>query len=249
MPVSAGLALFVVDALPAAGPFMLTGPEGRHAATVRRMRVGERLALTDGAGGWMTGTVTAVGKDQLTLDLHDPGFDPAPLPTVTVVQALPKGDRSELAVDQATEAGADVLVPWAASRCVARWTGDKAVKGVDRWRQVAREAAKQSRRTRFPLVEPLHSTADLIRRVAAITTAGGTALVLHEAGSTPIRGVALAATEVLIVIGPEGGIADDELARLTAAGAHVVRLGPQVLRTSTAAAVALGALGVLTDRW
>lgn len=249
MPVPAGLALFVVDALPAAGPFTLTGPEGRHAATVRRMRIGEQLALTDGAGGWATGTVTALGKDQLTLDLDDPAFEPGPRPTVTVVQALPKGERSELAVDLATEAGADVLVPWAASRCVARWTGDKAVKGVDRWRQVAREAAKQSRRTRFPLVEPLHSTADLVQRVAGAVTAGGTALVLHEAGSTSIRGVALAATELLIVIGPEGGVADDELAALTAAGASVVRLGPQVLRTSTAAAVALGALGVLTDRW
>lgn len=250
MPIPAGVPLFAVDVLPAAGPFELDGPEGRHASTVRRMRVGEELALTDGAGRWSVGPVTAVARDRLTVDLGTAAVDPPPRPSVVVVQALPKGERSELAVDLATEAGVDVIIPWSASRCVARWVGAKSTRGVDRWRQVSREAAKQSRRTRFPQVEPLHSTAQLSSRVSAVTGSGGMALLLHEAESRPLSSLELpSGGELLIVIGPEGGLSPDEIAALTAAGATPVRLGPEVLRTSTAAAVALGAIGVSTPRW
>ena len=250
MVVPAGLAVFAVPAVPGPGPFVLDGPEGRHAATVRRSRVGEVLAVTDGAGVWASGPVVATTKDTVTLDLGAPVTEPAPRPWVTVVQALPKGERSELAVDLATEAGADVIVPWSASRCVARWVGEKAGRGVQRWRQVAREGAKQSRRTRCPDVEALHDTRMLGARIAALTGAGGTALLLHEAESRPLATLELdAVDELLLVVGPEGGLAPDELATLTAAGAVAVRLGPEVLRTSTAAAVALGAIGVRTARW
>lgn len=246
----AGIALFAVDRMPAAGPFVLDGPEGRHAATVRRSRVGEVLAVTDGTGTWAAGPVVAVGKDAVTLDLGEPVTDPAPCPRVTVVQALPKGERSELAVDLATEAGADVIVPWSASRCVARWVGEKAGRGVQRWRQVAREAAKQSRRTRFPIVDDLHDSRALTTRITALTAAGGTALLLHEAESNPLTTVDLTTVgDLLLVIGPEGGLSPEEIAAFTAAGAVAVRLGPEVLRTSTAAAVALGAIGVRTGRW
>ncbi len=250
MIVPAGLAVFAVPAVPGPGPFVLDGPEGRHAATVRRSRVGEVLAVTDGAGTWAAGPVTATGRDAVTLDLAAPVTDPPPHPRVTVVQALPKGERSELAVDLATEAGADVIVPWSASRCVARWVGEKAGRGVQRWRQVAREAAKQSRRTRVPVFDDRHDSRTLTARVASLTAAGGTALLLHEAESRPLADVDLSAVdELLLVVGPEGGLAPDEIATLTAAGAVAVRLGPEVLRTSTAAAVALGAVGVRTARW
>ena len=245
MPIPAGWPLFVVPTMPPAGVFVLDGPEGRHAATVRRLRVGEQLSLTDGAGRWAPATVTAVGRHELTVEVGDAVAESAPSPSITVVQALPKGERSDLAVDLTTEAGADVIVPWSAERCVAKWVGDKAVRGVDRWRQVAVEAAKQSRRTRFPTVTPLHSTRD----VAALVSAAPLALILHEAESRPLRSVELTASGLVIVVGPEGGISDSELAALTAAGGIPVRLGPEVLRTSTAAAVALGALGALTSRW
>lgn len=244
------MSVFFVEKLPAAGLFELTGPEGRHAATVRRLRVGEQLALTDGAGSWAVGPVTAVGKDRLSLELGVVTAEPAAEPSVTVVQALPKGDRSELAIELATEAGADAFVPWAASRCVVRWVGDKERKGAERWRHVAQEASKQSRRTRFPLVEPLCSTLQLVGRVQRLVASGGVALLLHESESTPIRAIELpAAGEVMLAVGPEGGLSPDEISQLTAAGAQAVRLGPEVLRTSTAAAVALGAIGVLTGRW
>ena len=241
-----GAPYFLVDVLPGPGPFVLDGPEGRHASVVRRMRPGELLVLSDGAGAIASATAQVVGRGRVEL-LVGPAVDvPAPGLRVTVVQALPKGDRSELAVGLATEAGADALVPWAASRCVARWAADKAEKGVDRWRAVAREAAKQSRRAVVPAVAPLAGTAE----VSALISRSTAALVLHESGGVPIGQAELpAGGDLVLVIGPEGGISPDELAQFRAAGAQVVRLGPEVLRTSTAAAVALGALGVLTTRW
>ena len=136
--------VFLVDVVPAAGSTaVLDGPEGRHAATVRRLRVGERLLVTDGAGTVAAATVRAVARAALELDVEQRWEVPAADPPVTVVQALPKGERSELAVELATEAGVDTVVPWAAARCVSRWTGPKLDKGVARWRAVAREAAKQ----------------------------------------------------------------------------------------------------------
>lgn len=244
--IPAGAPYFLVDVLPLPGLFVLGGAEGRHASVVRRMRAGEALVLSDGAGRLAPATVLTVqrGSVELTVDAHVEV--PSPELRVTVVQALPKGERSELAVELATEAGVDALVPWSASRCVARWTDDKAVKGVERWRTVAREAAKQSRRATVPVVAPLAGTPD----VRALITTAALTLVLHEAGAVPVTGIALpSAGELVLVIGPEGGISPDELAQFTTAGARVVRLGPEVLRTSTAAAVALGALGALTARW
>ncbi len=172
-------------------------------------------------------------------------------PPVTVVQALPKSDRSELAVELATEAGADAFVAWQSERCVARWDGQaKVEKGLRRWEAVARSAARQSRRPYVPAVTSLVSTPELVAAVGATTAAGAVVLVLHESANQPLTDVGLErATGVTLVVGPEGGISDDEVAALSAAGATVVRLGPTVLRTSTAAAVALGALGVLTPRW
>ena len=165
-------------------------------------------------------------------------------PTVTVVQALPKSERSELAVDLATQAGADVIVPWQAERCVAKWTGPKAAKGVAKWEAAALAAAKQSRRTRVPEITEPVGTAQLTQQLT-----GRTVLVLHEESATPIREIDLDVEEIVLVIGPEGGIGPEELAALTGAGARAVRLGPEVLRTASAAMVALSAIGVLTSRW
>ena len=235
--------LFLLEALPVGDHAVLDGPEGRHAATVRRLRAGEAVLVGDGCGVVATGVVAAVGRDVVELTLTDRVVAPAPSPRVVVAQALVKGDRGELAVELATEAGVDAIVPWTAARCVARWTGDK---GLARWQRTAREAAKQARRAWVPPVASPVTTRELAGRVAAV----GCALVLHEAATTPLAEVELpAAGEVVLAVGPEGGVTDDELALLTAAGAHAVRLGPEVLRASTAAAVALGALGVLTGRW
>lgn len=244
--------LFYIDALPAVGELaVVDGDEGFHASNVRRIRPGERIDLSDGAGALANCVVEDAAKGVLTARVEALQTIAAPIPAVTVVQALPKSDRSELAIELATEAGADGFVAWQAARCVARWDGAAKVdKGLRRWRAVARAAARQSRRPRVPDVVALVSTAELVRRVADVTGAGGMALALHEAAGEPLVDIAFGdADPLLLIVGPEGGITDDEIDELRAVGALAVRLGPSVLRTSTAAAVALGALGALTPRW
>lgn len=245
-------ALFYVDAVPDPGEIVVVdGDEGFHAANVRRIRAGEELDVGDGAGAVAHCVVEDVAKGRLSarvLSLRN--VDP-PRPGVTVVQALPKSDRSELAIELATEAGADAFVAWQAERCVAKWDGAARVeKGLSRWRAVARSAARQSRRPHVPSVVSAVGAADLVAMVARAVDEGGVGLVLHESATDVLAKVPLEqADSVILVVGPEGGISDGEIAALIDAGAVAVRLGPTVLRTSTAAAVALGALGVLTPRW
>jgi 16S rRNA (uracil1498-N3)-methyltransferase len=243
--------LFYIDALPDPGQLaVVDAEEGFHAATVRRIRPGERLVLGDGAGALAHCLVERAGRDGLHARVLD-RWNVAPgRPPVTVVQALPKSERSELAIELATEAGADAFLAWQAARCVASWQGARVDKGLRRWRAVVRSAARQSRRAHIPPVDGVLSTAALTERIRDEMATGAVVLALHESATDRIADVAVAqANSLVLVVGPEGGIAPDEIATLTDAGAVAVRLGPQVLRTSTTAAVALGALGVLTPRW
>ena len=243
--------LFYIDALPETGELaVVEGDEGFHAATVRRIRRGQQLILGDGAGGLARCVVEQTGRCGLQARVLGRWQVPPVQPPVTVIQALPKAERSELAIELATEAGADALVAWQAARCVARWEGSRAEKGLRRWRAVARAAAQQSRRAHIPSVEGMLSTATLTQRIGDVVASGATVLALHESATGRLTDLSLGqAKSVMLVVGPEGGIAPDELAAVTDAGAVAVRLGPTVLRTSTAAAAALGALGVLTPRW
>jgi len=239
--------LFYVDALPGVGAVAtVSGDEGFHAATVRRIRRGEQLLLGDGAGEMARCEVHDVDRSGLHARVLSRWSVAPPAPSVTVVQALPKSERSELAIESATEAGADEFVAWQAARCVARWDSARADKGLRRWRAVARSAARQSRRAYIPSVSGPVSTAELLRRIGD----DDTVLVLHGSAAEVLSEKLVAqADSILIVVGPEGGITDDELDGLKGAGAVAARLGPTVLRTTTAATVALGALGVLTRRW
>jgi 16S rRNA (uracil1498-N3)-methyltransferase len=243
--------LFYSEAIPQAGELaVVDGDEGFHAATVRRIRPGEELVLSDGAGVVADCVVESADKRGLTARVVRRRIAAHPRPSVTVVQAIPKSERSELAVELATEAGADSFIAWQAARCVARWDGDRADKGLRRWRAVARSAARQSRRPYLPDITGPVSTKALVERIAGAVDAGAVTLVLHESATKPLVETPVAqADSIILVVGPEGGIGEDELETLTAVGAVPVRLGPTVLRTSTAAAVALGALGVLTPRW
>jgi 16S rRNA (uracil1498-N3)-methyltransferase len=241
------LPVFLVARLPDTDHGVLDGPEGRHAATVRRLRAGESLVLSDGSGGLANCTVQTVDRDSVGLAVLRRWTEPRPQPRVVLAQALVKGDRGELAVELATEAGVDEVLPWRAQRCVARWEdGPRGDKALARWRTTAREAAKQARRAWCPSVgEPVDTAALAVRAGQA-----DLAVVLHESADRGLVDVPLpAAGDLLLVVGPEGGITDDELDTLAAAGALPVRLGPTVLRSSTAGAVALGALGALTRRW
>lgn len=243
--------LFYCDTLPDAGELArLDGDTGFHAATVRRLRVGEQLLLGDGAGGLARCQVETADRGALSARVQRRWQVTPPAPPVTVVQALPKSDRAELAVELATEAGADGFLAWQAERCVARWDGARAGNGLRRWRAVARAAAGQSRRAYIPPVDGVVSTGALAEWVAAQVAVQTAVLALHESAPAALGDAAVTGAPALaLLVGPEGGIGEDELGSLVAAGAAPVRLGPTVLRTSTAAAVALGALGVLTSRW
>jgi 16S rRNA (uracil1498-N3)-methyltransferase len=235
----------VADAAPG-GSVEMTGDEARHAVVVRRIRIGERVALTDGSGTTAVCTVTATTKSSLSACVEELAVVAAETPRLVVVQAIPKGDRGELAVEMLTEAGVDVVVPWAAARSVAVWRGERAAKSLARWRSTAREAAKQSRRPWFPTVTELAATSDVVDllRDAALS------VVLHEASSTPLAALEVPVEgDVVVVVGPEGGISEDELAAFAAVGAAPLRLGTSVLRTSTAGVAAAAALLSRTPRW
>jgi len=228
----------------------LGGAEGRHAATVRRLVAGERLDLSDGAGLLCVAEVTGVQGQVLHARVLERALVPRPAPRITVVQALAKGDRDERAVETMTEVGVDVIVPWQAARSIVRWDSPRAQKAVTRWRTTAREAAKQARRPWLVDVPLLESTSAVVARLGAAVAAGGVAVVMHETAAAPLGGLAFAPdAEVVLVVGPEGGIADDELAAFEAVGAVVRRLGPTVLRTSTAGTVAAAIVMANSGRW
>lgn len=230
--------------------FELDGPEGHHAATVRRLGAGEKLDLSDGAGLVFSATVTAVRGHALHVELLTRSEVKANEPRITVVQALAKGDRDELAVRTMTEVGVDTIVPWQAARSIVRWDSPRAQKAVSRWRSTAREAAKQARRPWLVDVPSLESTPSVVARIDSVVRSGGVTVVLHEASDRPVTELEFAGMgEVVLVIGPEGGIADDEVAAFETAGAVICRLGPNVLRTSTAGTVAASIVLANSGRW
>lgn len=243
------LPVHLADSLADARPGSLvavTGDEAHHAVAVRRLRVGEQVVLTDGAGTAGTGTVEETGKRRFTVRLSDVRRDGRPDPELLVVQALPKGDRGELAVEVLTEIGVARIVPWAAARSVAVWKGERAAKSLARWRSTAREAGKQARRSWAVEVSELVTT----EAAVALVAAADLAVVLHEAAGDPLRDVYVPSSgRIVVVVGPEGGLTDDEVAAFAAAGARTVRLGAEVLRTSTAGVAAAAALLARTPRW
>ncbi|MBT3165267.1 16S rRNA (uracil(1498)-N(3))-methyltransferase [Streptomyces sp. Vc74B-19] len=241
--------VFVVDHFDTGGTgrHVLDGPEGRHAVSVKRLRAGEEVVLTDGAGRWAAGEVDGTeGKDRLIVRLGEIVEEPVETPRLTVVQALPKGDRGELAVETMTEVGVDAIVPWSASRCITQWKGERGAKALAKWRATAREAGKQSRRVRFPEV----ADAATSKGVASLLAEAEFAAVLHESGTEPLAGVPLPDSgQIVLVVGPEGGVSPEELALFESVGARAYRLGRSVLRTSTAGTAAAALLLGRTGRW
>ena len=223
---------------PAAG--VLTGKEAKH-AHVKRIAPGERIMLIDGQGTTAVTRVTSVGSGRVDGVVEKQQFVPQPTPRVTVVQAVPKGERAELAVDLAVQAGADRIVPWISHRTIARWPANKQAKQVEKWRAQALASAKQARRAWVPEVRDPVTT----NQLAELLRDAGLALVLHEDATDSIRDVEFG-EDVWLIVGPEGGIGDDELEIL---GARPVKLGPEVLRTASAAFAGLCAIGALTSRW
>jgi 16S rRNA (uracil1498-N3)-methyltransferase len=246
MPV-AGPPVFLVEPGDLAQPVVtLSGPEGHHAATVRRLRTGERADVSDGAGTLAECVVTSAGKDSVVLEVRAVRAVPPPRPRLIVVQALPKGDRGELAVELMTEIGVDAVIPWSADRSITRWQGDRGARALAKWRSTAREAAKQSRRAWLPEVAEPATTATLARRVSAAAYA----IVLEADAPDKLHELPLAEVDdIMLIVGPEGGISPAERTALRDAGATEARLGPTVLRTSTAGATAAAVILSRTSRW
>jgi 16S rRNA (uracil1498-N3)-methyltransferase len=214
---------------------------------VVRVKVGEHIDLSDGDGLLVAGRVVEVrNPDELVIQVVERIIDDVALPRLVVVQAIPKGERGERAVELLTEVGADAIIPWAASRCIAQWKGDRAEKALTKWENTAKAAGKQARRSRLPQVTGVATTGDVVSMIAAASGA----IVLHEESTTaltdwnpPIDG------EIVVVVGPEGGITSEEVEAFREAGAQIVHMGKSIMRTSTAGAAAVAVLGAVTGRW
>ncbi|BCW06582.1 16S rRNA (uracil(1498)-N(3))-methyltransferase [Arthrobacter sp. NtRootA1] len=236
--------------------FVIDGPEARHAVTVKRLTVGEAVDIADGAGARLTGTVAEVGPGSLSVMASGVIFEDQPDVRLVLVQALAKGDRDELAIETATELGIDAVIPWQAERSIVRWKGDRAAKAHAKWQSVVTAAAKQARRAWIPEVRPILDSAALAKAVAAADLA----VILHEDAKNPLRTVLEAPIvaegggldsprEVLLIVGPEGGISPREVTRLNDAGAVTALLGHHVLRSSTAGPAAVVLASDVLGRW
>jgi 16S rRNA (uracil1498-N3)-methyltransferase len=235
--------------------FVLDGAEARHAVTVKRLAVGEQVDIADGAGKRITGTVTDAAPAQLTVECTSVSAEPRPDIRLVLVQALAKGDRDELAIETATELGIDAVIPWQSERSIVRWKGERAAKAHGKWQSAVTAAAKQARRAWIPEVRPAVDTQALAREVAE----AGLAVILHEDAVTPLRRVlgkwseehqeASGPGEILLIVGPEGGISPREVTRLCSAGAVTALLGPHVLRSSTAGPAGVVVASDILGRW
>jgi 16S rRNA (uracil1498-N3)-methyltransferase len=237
--------------------FVLEGAEARHAVTVKRIAVGESVDIADGAGKRLTGTVAAVGQGELTVECSVLDTEERPDLRLVLVQALAKGDRDELAAETATELGIDAIIPWQSERSIVRWKGERAAKAHAKWQSVVTAAAKQARRAWIPEVRAAVDGAGL----QAAVSAADLAIILHEDAVRPLRSVLEAwcgdnagaavpgPREILLIVGPEGGISPREVTRLCGAGAVTALLGHHVLRSSTAGPAATVLASDILGRW
>jgi 16S rRNA (uracil1498-N3)-methyltransferase len=233
--------LFFVDDLPTTvgSTYQFANEDANHAIRVLRMQAGAEFMLSDGNGAWSQVKAVEVSKRFMQVQVMDSGYQEA-LPTfITVVQALPKGDRSKEAIELLTESGVDRIVPWSASRSIG--------KGTDKFVITAREASKQSRRFRIPQVLELATTAQICEAIKL----SDLAIVFHESASHKLSDQISShnVQTLLIIIGPEGGISDEELAAFESAGAKVALMGRPILRSAHAGIAAVSAVSALLRVW
>ena len=217
----------------------LTGPEAKHAITVRRMRVGEAIQLSDGLGLRVKGSIAEISGNSLMVLVAEVITESLPARQLFLVQALAKGDRDELAIQATTELGITGVIPWQASRSISRWDGAKQAKGQERWQLIVNEASKQSLRAHNPKVLGITDTKGLIKVLAdfdLVLVLDISATKLLNSLELPVQG------KIALVVGPEGGIDPSELEHLSASGAVLISLGANVLRTSTAGMAAVAAI-------
>ena len=239
------LTLFLIDKLEDSNLIEIAGDEAHHAIKVLRTTVGEEILISDGAGNWVRASVENIEKKTFSAKVLERGFQPEKSPRLVVVQGLPKSDRVKDAIEILVESGVDLIIPWQADRSISKWQKDS----LDKWQSAAVAATKQSRRFRKPEIIDGLSLSQLLE----IESENSVVLVMHESATTKLSEVVTSKfsgmSEILIVIGPEGGISDSELAVLEGAGAHIVGLGPEVFRSAHAGGAALSAVSALIGRW
>ena len=226
------------------GNAVITGAEARHAVTVSRLAVGESVRVGNGLGMIASGTVTAVAPSEFRFHVETIEMIERSTPAIWLAQSLAKGDRDELAIQAATELGVDGIIPWTAARSISRWEGAKVAKGQERWGAVVREATKQSARAWLPEVAALVSTKQLAELAETVRM-----IVLDPLAETSLTNVDLDDRDIVLVVGPEGGISPAEFDLLHSAGAVSARLGGSILRTSTAGPAAIAVLSAKLGRW
>jgi 16S rRNA (uracil1498-N3)-methyltransferase len=239
------LTLFLVDKLEGSDSIEVAGDEAHHAIKVLRIKLGEEILISDGAGNWVRASVENIEKKTFIAKVLERGFQSEKSPRLIVVQGLPKSDRVKDAIEILVESGVDLIIPWQADRSISKWRQDS----LDKWQSAAVAATKQSRRFRKPEIIDGLSLSQLLE----IESENSVVLVMHESATTKLSEVVTSKfsgmSEILIVIGPEGGISDSELAVLEGAGAHIVGLGPEVFRSAHAGGAALSAVSALIGRW
>ena len=239
------LTLFLVDKLDDSNLIEVSGDEAHHAIKVLRINVSEEILISDGAGNWVRASVENIEKKTFTAKVLERGFQPEKSPRLIVVQGLPKSDRVKDAIEILVESGVDLIIPWQADRSISKWQKDS----LDKWQSAAVAATKQSRRFRKPEIIDGLSLSQLLE----IESENSAVLVMHESATTKLSEVVTSKfagmSEIIIVIGPEGGISESELTVLEGAGAQIVGLGPEVFRSAHAGGAALSAVSALIGRW
>ena len=237
------LSLFFVDQLGTGSTQELSGDDGHHAVAVMRLAVGEQIKIADGSGNWVSGTITEVGKKNLKIDVAQRGSAQAGKPELVVVQAVTKSDRTKEMLELLTVGGADQIIPWQAERCISKWQSDSSSK----WLLLIKEAAKQARRVKLPVLSDEVTTNQLLK----LFKDSDKVVILHEDASMGISQINLSkdADRIILIIGPEGGISDSEILQLEGAGAVSARMGDLVLRSAHAGFAALSAIQTSIGRW
>ena len=239
------LTLFLVDKLENSNLIEVSGDEAHHAIKVLRINIGEEILISDGAGNWVRASVENIEKKSFAAKVLERGFQQEKSPRLIVVQGLPKSDRVKDAIEILVESGVDLIIPWQADRSISKWQKDS----LDKWQSAAVAATKQSRRFRKPEIIDGLSLSQLLE----IESENSAILVMHESATTKLSEVVTSKfadmSEIIIVIGPEGGISESELELLQSVGAHIVGLGPEVFRSAHAGGAALSAVSALIGRW
>ena len=237
------LSLFFVDHLSTNSTQELTGDEAHHAVAVMRLAIGEEIKIADGSGNWVSGAITEVGKKSLKIDISRRGSENSRKPELIVVQAVTKSDRTKEMLELLTVGGANQIIPWQAERCISKWQSDSASK----WLLLIKEAAKQARRVKLPVLSNEVSTNQLVK----LFKESDKVVILPEVASRGISQINLSkdADRIILIIGPEGGISDSEISQLESAGAVSARMGELVLRSAHAGFAALSAIQTSIGRW